>query len=53
MGVAIQDANGRFIAARAVQFANFIEPFIAEALAARAGLVFAKELQLELHHVGR
>lgn len=47
MGAVIRDWNGKFIAARAVGRLYVTDPLVVEAMAAREGLQFARELGLE------
>ncbi|KAI8538760.1 hypothetical protein RHMOL_Rhmol09G0129000 [Rhododendron molle] len=39
--VAVRDSSGRFFAARSITLVGIVDPLIAEALAAREGLLFA------------
>ncbi|KAI8556930.1 hypothetical protein RHMOL_Rhmol05G0295000 [Rhododendron molle] len=50
MGAVRRDWNGKFIAARAVGKLYVTDPLVVEAMAAREGLQFARELGLESYH---
>lgn len=39
-----RDSEGRFVAARSMALSGFSNPLVAEAIAAREGLIFASEL---------
>lgn len=44
MGLIGRDSEGRFVAARSMALSGFSNPLVAEAIAAREGLIFASEL---------